>query len=132
MKRIVLYALLAGCKATGGNGSSEAQSVQPGEPTEPIIVCAARDVPRMEVEIFPTGFDPQQGMTVEVVIRGAAPGEQVLTGRGQVSDDSLEMLLDRGRLTAEARPAQAGTRGAPAYDGEMELDDSAPRAVHCL
>jgi hypothetical protein len=121
----------AACKATGNSQVSEA----PPAEASPLFVCSATDAqrPLAEVEIFPTGFDAQLGMTVEAVVRGAsatASGEQVLEGHGEVDDEKLEMLLDHGTLTADAVPATKA--GQDEYVGTLDLDSGISRPMRCL
>ncbi len=137
MKNLVLFVLLAlpaACKSgDGAPGDAAALKSSPDAAGEPLLVCLPRDggSPKLELEIFPTGFDPQRGTTVEVFVHRsnvAGVDEVPLSGHGELNDASLDVLFDQGRLTAVAETAGSAGR---TYVGDLEVGDGEPRGVSC-
>lgn len=119
---------LGACKGTGGDGGEAVLASNGARAAEPVLVCGVRDeqLPVLEAEVFATGFDPQRGTTVEVLVhntRGLRKAEVALGGHGSLTQDSLEVVFDRGRLTASLQNG--------AYQGQLEIEDVGTRAVRC-
>ena len=124
-------------------GAGSQETVQTGV-IEPALVCIVSDstLPAYELEIFPTGFDPQRGTTISDVVRKVVQtGEEILIdgGQGLLTDNDLAVLFNGGELNAismnstDRQGSQLpGTDSKqPVYLGTLTVDSAAGRQVEC-
>lgn len=124
---------LVGCRSAEGTGTDDTalKSVSPEAETatlgDPVLTCTNTDKgsAEMGVDVYRTGFDLQQGTQFELLIHHLGSADLSVGGSGSLDDAALEVLFDRGSLTASAESL------SKIYAGVLALDEQS-RPLHCL